>query len=255
MKVAGYIRVSTTRQAEEGYSLDAQQKDIERYCNAFGWELVGLYIDAGKSGKNTDRPELKRLVADSKEGKFGKVIFAKLDRLGRSAKDILSLFDEFEKRDISLVSLKEQFDTSTPMGRFVRTILAGVSELEREIITERFMTGKSEKVSEGGWAGGYLPYGYHFDEEERQVHIEEAEAVVVERIFEEKRAGKTLQQIADGLTADGIATKRGGKWARATVSAILSNTFYTGRTNWNGIIERAEHEAIISDRLYNAVNS
>lgn len=252
MKAAGYIRVSTAKQAEEGYSLDAQQKDIERYCSAFGWELTDLYIDAGKSGKNTERPELKRLMSDAAEGKFEKVVFAKLDRLGRSAKDILTLFDTFEKRDIGLVSLKEQFDTSTAMGRFVRTILAGVAELEREIITERLMGGKGEKVAEGGYVGGYLPYGYELIDGEIRIH--DAEAQVIERIFTERQAGRTLEEIADGLTVDGIPTKRGGRWAKGTVSAILTNIFYTGRTNWNGIVEKASHNGIISDRVFNAVN-
>lgn len=113
-----YIRVSTEAQAEEGYSIGAQQERLEAYCRAMGWKNYQLYIDPGFSGSNLNRPKMQQLIADVQAGKVCAVVVYKLDRLSRSQKDTLYLIEDiFIPNDVAFVSLNENIDTGTPYGR------------------------------------------------------------------------------------------------------------------------------------------
>lgn len=117
-KVAIYVRVSTTSQAEEGYSIDEQKDKLEAYCKIKDWKIYDTYIDGGFSGSNTKRPELERLINDAKRKRFDIVLVYKLDRLSRSQKDTLFLIEDvFLKNDVAFISLQENFDTSTLLVR------------------------------------------------------------------------------------------------------------------------------------------
>ena len=120
-----YIRVSTEAQAEEGYSIGAQQERLEAYCRAMGWKNYQLYTDPGFSGSNLNRPQMQRLIADVQAGKVSAVVVYKLDRLSRSQKDTLYLIEDiFIPHNAAFVSLNENIDTGTPYGRAVIWILS-----------------------------------------------------------------------------------------------------------------------------------
>ena len=120
-KVAIYVRVSTTSQAEEGYSIEEQRDKLEAYCKIKDWSVYDVYTDGGFSGSNTNRPAIERLIKDAQNKKFDTVLVYKLDRLSRSQKDTLYLIEDiFIKNNIAFLSLQENFDTSTPFGYIVR---------------------------------------------------------------------------------------------------------------------------------------
>lgn len=136
-RVAVYIRISTTDQ-----STALQTDELPAYCKARGWEIVETYIDRGVSGTKDRRPALDRLMADAKRKRFDAVVCWRFDRFARSTSHLLRALEEFSALGIDFVSLKESIDTSTPVGRMVFTILASVTELERNIMRERCTAGR-----------------------------------------------------------------------------------------------------------------
>jgi len=147
-----YIRVSTEAQAEEGYSIPAQQERLEAYCRAMGWMNYQFYIDPGFSGSNLNRPQMQQLIADVNAGKVCAVVVYKLDRLSRSQKDTLYLIEDvFIPNDVAFVSLNENIDTGTPYGRAMIGILSAFAQLERENIYMRTRMGMLERVKQGYW--------------------------------------------------------------------------------------------------------
>ena len=130
--------------------------------------------------------------------------------------------------------------------------MSSVAEFEGRLIYERLSKGKREKAAEGGYIGGWLPYGYAKDGDNIIIVKEEAE--VIEQIFQWKAQGKTLQWICDRLNDDEIKTKRNGKWQVSTIREILKNHFYTGRVEFEGTFIRAQHDAIVLDVLFKRCN-
>ena len=147
-----YIRVSTDKQADEGYSLDAQESRLRSFCDAQGWEVCPghVYVDAGLSGKSTERPAFQKMLQAAQDKRIVRVVAIKLDRMARNTREFLATVDQLDKFDCALVLLKESFDTSTPHGRFALTMFAAIAELESSQITERVMSGKREKAAQGG---------------------------------------------------------------------------------------------------------
>src|SRR4051812_3003492 len=149
MLTIGYARVSTDRQAEKGVSLEAQKQRIEAMAVVQERALQEVIIDGGESAKNLNRPGLQRLLSMVQAGKVQAVIVAKLDRLTRSVKDLCSLLELFEKKNVALISVAESLDTSTAAGRLVITIMGAVSQWEREAIGERTREALRHKKSKG----------------------------------------------------------------------------------------------------------
>jgi DNA invertase Pin-like site-specific DNA recombinase len=145
MKVAIYARVSTNN----GQDPEMQLREVREYCQHRGWEVVGEYVDAGISGAKDSRPELNRLNADAKRRRFDAVVVWKFDRFARSVSHLLRALEEFRALGIEFVSLSEQVDTSTPMGKMVFTVLGAVAELERSLITERVRAGLRNARAKG----------------------------------------------------------------------------------------------------------
>jgi DNA invertase Pin-like site-specific DNA recombinase len=196
--------VSTEDQAKHGWSLDAQRHRIEGYCQAKEWELVEVYADEGVSAVK-DRPAFKRMVEDVLADGVSHVVALKLDRLGRSARGLLELFERLEARGVGLVCIDDSIDTSTPSGKLLRTILAGVAEFERDVISERTKTGMAEARRRGARFG----------------KVSTLDPAVVERIRTDRAAGLSLSAIARSLDAEGIPTGQGGRrWYASTVRAI-----------------------------------
>lgn len=245
-----YLRVSSKRQADEGYSLDAQARNLKDYCRMMEWTVMDIYSDEGISGKKIERPSLQRLMADAKNGKINKIVTLKLDRISRNVKDMLFITEELESWGVSLACVKDNIDTSTAAGKLIRTVLCAIAQFESDISSERTYFAKHELALQGKFAGGTIPYGYSYDKGTKEFEINEDQAEVVEGIFKDFASGVTMYQIAKELNEKGILANRGGKWQQNTVRLILENPFYTGNLEWEGIINKGRHEAIIPDRLF-----
>jgi site-specific DNA recombinase len=224
----GYVRVSTQDQAREGHSLAAQRRRIAAYCEAQGWDLAEIYADEGVSGTTIDRPGFSALLDRALTGEgVDRIVFLKLDRLGRSAWRMGEVRERIERRGVGLVSITEQFDTSTSMGRFFWTLLAAFAEFERDMIRDRASLGLDEKARRGrGWVTGRPPFGYRAAGGDLVPHPEEAE--VVRRIFAAAASGRTPPSIAREVAATGVARSGASEWTRAAVRRILRNPVYAG---------------------------
>jgi DNA invertase Pin-like site-specific DNA recombinase len=247
-RAAGYVRVSQERNARNGYGLEAQQTDIRRYAEYRGLGRIGIYREAGVSGYERERPELERLLADAKAGTLDVVIFPSIDRTARSVKDVIEIDTALREAGVDIVFLREGIDTSTPVGEFFRNVMASLAQLEGRLIYERMSKGKRRKAAEGGYTGGWLPYGYRL--EGGRAVVVPKEAKVVERVFRWRVEGRTLEAICERLNADSVKTQRNGKWRVSTVRGMLANRFYTGRVEFEGELIRAQHDAIVSDMLF-----
>ena len=158
-----YIRVSTTEQVEEGYSVGEQEARLRSYCSAMGFTVNAVHTDPGYSGATLDRPGINQVIKDVRGGYVKKVIVWKLDRLSRSQKDVLVLLEDvFLENGCNFISLMESFDTATPFGRCIVGILAAFAQMERENIKSRMMMGKHAGLKEGRYFSGRAPIGYQY---------------------------------------------------------------------------------------------
>ena len=250
-RTALYIRVSTQKQADEGFSLEAQQERLEAYCKAQGWTVdqSDIYIDAGASGKSTDRTEFNRMVKAAEAGEVNRIVSLKLDRLARNTKDFLALVEKLDRVGCGLVLVKESFDTSTPHGKFALTMFAAMAELEVSTIQERTMSGRRQKAANGGSNGKRCPHGYSFVD--GQYIIDESISGLIVDIFNMFIDRDSLSMIASRLNDEGHRTARGGKWYPATIKYILNNGFYAGLIQYEDSEVTGSHKAIISVEMYN----
>ncbi len=236
-----YIRVSTDAQREEGYSIDAQKEMLEAYCTSRQIKHYSFYIDGGFSGSNTDRPELQRLINDVKNYEVSCVVVYKLDRLSRSQKDTLYLIEDvFNPAETDFVSLNENMDTSTPIGRAMLGIMSAFAQLERETIRERTRIGMRERVKSGLWmGGGKIPFGYDYDRE-KGILIPNSDADKVKKLYNLYIRGWSFARIASALDL---------KYERLAEQILLRKT-NTGIILYNGVEYKGQHEAIIDKQTY-----
>lgn len=276
-KVVIYCRVSTTEQAEEGYSIDEQNIKIREYCEREGHEIYNLYEDRGISGKNiTNRPGIKQLLQDATENKFDLVIVWKLNRISRKLLDILNIVELLNKHNIAFRSLTENFETETPSGKLQLNIMGAIGEFERETIAENVKMGLLARAKEGRWNGGVV-LGYDLVELNNEgkkrkntvLKINEKEANTVRRIFELYSQGHGYKAVVNRINKEGHKTKRNGEFAVSTVKEILQNPVYIGkirynvRQDWskkrrnninaNPILSDGIHEPIIDVETWNKV--
>ena len=153
--VAGYVRVSTDVQVERD-SLTTQEQGLTAHCQAQGWTLR-FYRDEGISAKDTERPALRRLLADVRAGRVAVMLVTKLDRISRCVRDLLDSVALFEAAGVKCVSLRDNIDTSGPVGRFILHILGAIAELERGIMAERVAEDMKLRARRGKWNGGMAP--------------------------------------------------------------------------------------------------
>lgn len=244
-KVALYVRVSTTSQLEEGYSIEEQKAKLTSYCDIKDWHVYKVYTDGGFSGSTTERPALEQLVQDAQSKLFDTVLVYKLDRLSRSQKDTLYLIEDiFLKNDIEFVSLLENFDTSTPFGRAVIGLLSVFAQLEREQIKERMQLGKLGRAKSGKsmmWAK--TSYGYDYDKETGSMTVNEYEALVVKEIYALYLAGMSITKLRDKINDE---YPKKPAWSYRTIRGILANPVYCGLNQYKGQTFQGSHKAIIS---------
>lgn len=244
-KVALYVRVSTTSQLEEGYSIEEQKAKLESYCDIKDWHIYKVYTDGGFSGSTTERPALEQLIKDAQNKLFDTVLVYKLDRLSRSQKDTLYLIEDiFLKNNIEFVSLLENFDTSTPFGRAVIGLLSVFAQLEREQIKERMQLGKLGRAKSGKsmmWAK--TSYGYDYNKETGSMTVNEYEALAVKEIFTSYLAGMSITKLRDKINDE---YPKQPAWSYRTIRGILANPVYCGLNQYKGQTFQGTHKAIIS---------
>ncbi|WP_181917177.1 recombinase family protein [Virgibacillus dokdonensis] len=245
MRVAIYVRVSTEEQAKEGYSIEGQKQHLKHYCIDNGWEVVGIYADEGLSAKDMNRPQLQALLKQIEQGDIDHVLVYKLDRITRSVPDLYKIKETMDKHNCSIKSATESIDTSTPMGRLVITMSAGMAQWERETIGERISFGLKEKVRQGYWSLNTPPYGYDYDKETKSLIANEQEVNTLRMIHKLYRKWG-MAKIARYLNSNNIPTKTMAKWHATSIRQILTGVSQIGKIYWRGEIYEGKHKAIIS---------
>lgn len=244
-KACVYTRVSTQEQANEGYSIEEQERMCKACIESKGWTYVQTYSDPGISGRTMQRPGLQSMLKAISDGEIEAVVIYKLDRLSRKQRDTMTIIEDiFLKSDIALVSLNETLDTTTPWGRAMIGILSSFNQMESENIQVRTSMGREAKVKEGGYAGGKPPIGYRAVDGNLVIVPEEAE--IVRMVFDLRAKGYTLTGIANKLNENGYRTKKGGMFLHSAVQVILNNEeTYKGHYKYGkGTVEN-QHEPIL----------
>src|ERR1700729_2383723 len=206
-RCAVYTGVSTDEQTNREYnSLHAQRDACEAYVasqRAEGWVLVeDCYEDGGYSGGTLDRPALRRLLADIEAGLIDVVVVYKVDRLTRALSDFAKLVEVFDRRGVSFVSITQQFNTTTSMGRLTLNVLLSFAQFEREVTGERIRDKVAASKKKGMWMGGTVPLGY--DVKDRKLVVNRAEARAVVGIYRRYLASKSVHALRDALADAGI---------------------------------------------------
>ena len=237
-RAAIYIRVSTDRQAERGYSISEQETKLKAMCTAQGLKVYKVYCDDGYTGSNMERPALKKLLKDVWEGKIKSVVIYKLDRLSRDIQDLLEIIRRiFMPSKTRLISLTESIDTCTPGGRAALNVLATFAELEKDTINERMEMGRIGYVKSGKWFGK-VPFGYDRNKEGNLVL--NADAIKVRQVFDMYLHGKGLKEIAETLKLT----------SSESVNSILKSKASHGFVQYRGEYFQGIHEPIISKETY-----
>ncbi len=289
MRAVGYIRVSTDEQID-GYSLSAQEKAIRDFASLRGWQVKHIYIEAGVSAKDDKRPEFQKMIEDAKQKHFDVIIVHKLDRFSRSLVDMLSYMNMLNESEVGFVSVTEDFDFSTPMGKLMLAMLGAFSQWYLDNLAAEVSKSKKERARKGGW-NGTLSYGYTTPQrlrdklqsadpdDKRQIETtldqypdaRATDAVpcpfdspAVQLAFEAyATSAYSDHKIAQMLNIKGyrITSRKGDGLFRAdTVKNILLNRFYIGETSYGVKVQGKDrqwmpgnHEPIISIDLFEAV--
>src|SRR6516165_191564 len=264
--------IYTRKSSEEGLdqefnSLQAQREACEAFINSQrheGWVcLPALYDDGGFSGATMDRPALQRLLADITAGRVDTVVVYKIDRLTRSLADFAKIVESLDARGASFVSVTQQFNTTTSMGRLTLNVLLSFAQFEREVIGERIRDKIAASKKKGMWMGGVPPLGYRV--QDRKLFIVEGEAEIVRSIFRRYAELGSVRLLKDELEARSIQSKLrtnasgrviGGKtFSRGALYLILRNRIYRGEIVHNEQSYLGEHEPIIDPPLWDAVQA
>lgn len=248
-----YIRVSTTEQAMEGYSVGEQENRLRRFCEALGYQIHKIIIDPGYSGASLNRPGIKEVIRDVQEHLVSKVIVWKLDRLSRSQKDMLIMLEDvFLANNCDFVSMLESFDTSTAFGRAIVGILAAFAQLERENIKERTTMGRQARLAKGHYNSSRPPLGYSFLPGCNDLKVNPYEASIVHEIFSLFLSGTAINAIATIMKQKYPTVRR---WNNTTIRRTLRNSVYIGKVSDVDVTRDGIHESIISDSDFNMANS
>jgi site-specific DNA recombinase len=222
-RTVAYLRVSTDKQADHGVSLDVQRGKVAAYAQLFDLDLVAIEVDAGVSAKSLERPALQRALAMLKSGKADALLVVKLDRLTRSVRDLCDLVDRyFRDGKLALMSVGEQVDTRTAMGRGMLNIIAVLGQMEREQIGERTSAALQYKRSKHEYTGGKnVPYGFALADDGESLEPIQAEQYVIAAARELRTAGMPLRSIAATLDEHGHRSRRGRRFAAQQIARML----------------------------------
>ena len=270
MACAIYTRKSTEDGLEQEFnSLDAQRESGEAYIKSQageGWDCVpDQYDDGGFTGGNMDRPALRRLIADIEAGKVQCVVVYKVDRLSRSLLDFARMLEIFERHNVAFVSVTQQFNTTTSMGRLMLNVLLSFAQFKREIISERTRDKIAAARRKGKWSGGMPLLGYDVDPRGSKLVVNEEEAARVRTIFELYVQHQSMIATIKELDQRGWfnkrwttrkGTTRGGlPFTKANLYKLLTNVTYLGKLKYKDEVHDGEHAAIVSPDLWQRVQS
>jgi len=268
IRCAIYTRKSTDEGLDQEFnSLDAQRESAEAFIRSQqheGWVCQpDAYNDGGFTGGNMERPALKRLISDIERGEIDCVVVYKVDRLSRSLLDFSRIIGLFDKHGVSFVSVTQQFNTTSSMGRLTLNILLSFAQFEREIISERTRDKISAARKKGKWTGGMPVLGYDIDSQARRLVVNQEEAEQVRAVFDlyldRQRLLSTVQELnrRDWRTKHWITKKgseRGGKpFTKNSLFRLLTNVIYTGKVRYKDSVYPGEHEQIISEDRWQQV--
>src|SRR3954471_4497536 len=256
LRCAVYTRKSSEEGLEQEFnSLHQQRESGENYIasqKGGGWVLVpDRYDDGGISGGTLERPALKRLMADIEAERVDIVVVYKIDRLSRSLMDFSKLAETFERHKASFVSVTQQFNTSTSMGRLTLNMLLSFAQFEREVIGERIRDKFAASRAKGMWMGGFVPLGY--DVKDRKLLVNKAEAATLRRIFERFTQIGSVTELVRELRQQGVCGKRGRLIDKGYVYQLFRNRTYIGEAVHKGVSYPGEHKAIVSKELWDRV--
>ena len=282
LRCAIYTRKSSDEGLDQDFnSLDAQREACEAFVKSqasLGWKLIPtLYDDGGVSGGTLDRPALKQLLSDIKQGHVDVVVVYKIDRLTRSLTDFAKIMDVFDdprgeegrrpgretSNPVSFVSVTQQFNTTTSMGRLTLNVLLSFAQFERELTAERIRDKIAASKKKGMWMGGIVPLGYKA--ENKKLIINKAEANTVRYLFERYLELGSVKQLSEEAKSKGLtgrtykqkngATRKTAPFGRGNLYHLLSNPVYTGKVRHQDTIYDGQHDAIIDQDLWDAVQA
>ncbi len=268
IRCAIYTRKSTEEGLDREFnSLEAQREACESYVKSQmheGWKLIPTaYDDGGYTGGNMERPALQALMADIKAGKVDVIVVYKVDRLSRSLNDFAQMVNVFDAHQVSFVSITQQFNTTTSMGRLTLNILLSFAQFEREVIGERVRDKVAASKQKGMWMGGHPPLGYDIDH--RKLVINPQEALLVNEIFERYLEMKSAYKVTEFLNRRGDTNKRwvnrhgvesgGQPFLHQALYKILNNPLYIGRITHKDKTYEGQHQGIISVELWDRVQN
>jgi len=268
IRCAIYTRKSTDEGLEQDFnSLDAQREAAEAYIESQkheGWiALPARYDDGGFSGGTIDRPALKRLMRDVEADRVDCIVVYKVDRLSRSLLDFSRIMETLDKHAVSFVSVTQQFNTTSSMGRLTLNILLSFAQFEREIISERTRDKMSAARRRGKWVGGMPVLGYDVDPGGGRLILNNNEAPKVRAIYELYLENQSLLETVRELRRRGWSPKRwttkkgiergGVPFDKTSLFRLLTNVLYTGKVNHKGTIYQGEHEAIVDETTWQKV--
>jgi site-specific DNA recombinase len=270
LRCAIYTRKSTDEGLDQEFnSLDAQRESAEAFIQSQrgeGWEILpDRYDDGGFSGGNMERPALQRLLADIAAGRVDAVVVYKVDRLSRSLLDFARIMERFNEREIAFVSVTQQFNTATSMGRLVLHILLSFAQFEREMIAERTRDKMSAARRKGKWVGGMPILGFDVDPKGGRLVVNDAEAAIVREIFALYLREESLLAAVEELNRRGWRTKswttkkgrerRGSTFTKPNLRGMLTNAAYIGKVRYRGTIYEGEHPAIVEQDAFDRVQA
>ncbi len=257
-RCAVYCRVSSDERLDQSFnSLDAQKEAGHAFIKSQvheGWIAVGDdYEDGGFSGGNMDRPALKRLMADIQAGRIDIVVVYKIDRLSRSLADFARMVDVFDRHRVSFSAVTQQINSATSMGRLMLNVLLSFAQFEREVTGERIRDKIAASKAKGMWMGGPVPLGY--DVRDRLLVVNDAEAKLVRRIFDDFVSMRSATLMAKAYGAEGAVTKGGKPFTKQTIYKMLHNRMYLGEIVHKGQSFHGQHQAIVTQAQWDAVHA
>jgi site-specific DNA recombinase len=267
-RCAIYTRKSTEEGLEQSFnSLDAQREACAAYILSQkheGWaELTDRYDDGGFSGGSMERPGLKALLDDVRDGRVDVIVVYKVDRLTRSLTDFAKMVDVFDVAEVSFVSVTQAFNTTSSMGRLTLNVLLSFAQFDREVTAERIRDKVAASKRKGMWMGGAIPFGY--DVENKALVVNPEEAAATQTIFAEYLALGSVRQLAERLDALGIVSKRrtnrhgrvsgGTAFSRGALYNILRNPIYIGKVRHKEELYEGLHDAIIDNATWQLVQA
>ncbi|MBL8012412.1 MAG: recombinase family protein [Candidatus Omnitrophica bacterium] len=266
-----YTRCSTDEQAQGDFTtLDAQAHHCQNMIDAFSYELAdfgktGIVNDDGYSGKDLNRPGIQSILENIQTKRsFDGIIFFRLDRLTRNTRDLYSMIDLFRQHDVDFISVRENLDSSTAIGRVVIGILGILSAFERELTGERVKASAIARVRQGYRIGGTTPIGYKLipdgnplpnGKQPRKAVIDEELAPHIKIIFEMAADNRSLTEIGQELLKRNVITKNKNIWRRQGLSTIIKCNFYKGYLKYNGETHKGKHEALVNEKLWEKANA